>query len=253
MEDEPVPDGLDWDAWLGPAPYRPYNPGIHHMERRGGWGNFWNFGGGSLSDDASHVLDLARLVLGDPGHPGAVYSCGGNWAWNSVGKETPEYISITYDFGDFTMTCESGKATNYMSKTPGEIRMSDSRFPVWNLNSTRIEIYGTEGLMYLGRHGGGWQVFGKGGELVTQECGIFPDDAHQQNYIASIRGEEKPNGNVVQGHLSASLVHLGNIAYRSGNRHLVFDPEKEIFVNDEQANGYLTSTYRDPYTMPARI
>ena len=79
--DMEVPGGLDWDAWLGPAPYRPYNPGVHSMTERGGWGNFWDFSGGTLADDASHVMDLARMVLCDPGHPKSVYGWGGNNAW----------------------------------------------------------------------------------------------------------------------------------------------------------------------------
>lgn len=253
LPDSEVPAGLDWDAWLGPAPYRPYNPGIHHMENRGGWLNYWDFGGGKLSDDASHVMDMARLVLGDPQHPGSVYCCGGNWAWGSEGKETPEFMSIIYDFGDFTMTCESGSATNYMKKTPPEIRMSDSMFPDWRLNATRTEIYGTEGIMYLGRHGGGWQVFGEKGELIAQEYGIHPDTAHQQNFIASIRGLEKPNANALQGHLSACLVHLGNIAYRVGNKHLVFSSDDEEFTNNPEANKMLKATYRDNYKLPDRI
>src|SRR5680860_101022 len=94
-----IPRGLDWDAWLGHAPYRPYNPGIHDMEERGGWGNFWAYSGGTLADDASHVMDLARMVLGDPGHPKSVYGWGGNNAWGSE-RETPEFQTMTFDFGD---------------------------------------------------------------------------------------------------------------------------------------------------------
>ncbi|MCK4750668.1 MAG: Gfo/Idh/MocA family oxidoreductase [Bacteroidales bacterium] len=251
--DAKFPAGLDWDAWIGPAPFRNYNPGVHDMESRGGWLNFWDFGGGKLSDDGSHVMDLARLVLGDPGHPRSVYCCGGNWAWGSEGKETPEFQAITYDFGDFSMTCENGSATGYMSKTPGRIRMSDCEFPDWDQNATRTEIYGTEGVMFLGRHGGGWQVFGKGKEIIAQEYGVHPDDWHQKNFIASIRGLEKPNGDPLQGHLSASLVHLGNIAYRAGNKHLVFDGENERFINCEEANQFLKTTYREHYTIPDKV
>lgn len=253
LPDTDVPQGLDWDAWIGPAQFRKYNPGVHDMIGRGGWLDFWDFGGGKLSDDASHVMDLARLVLGDPGHPRSVYCAGGNWAWGSVGKETPEFQVITYDFEDFTMTCESGSATSYMKKTPTRIRMSDSEFPDWYQNATRTEIYGTKGVMYLGRHGGGWQVFGDENEVLAQDYGIFPDDQHQKNFIASIRGLERPNGDVLQGHLSASLVHLGNIAYRAGNRHLVFDTSREIFTNNEDANQFLKTDYREDYKIPDQV
>jgi len=252
-QDAEIPAGLDWDAWIGPAPYRNYNLGVHDMESRGGWLDYWDFGGGKLSDDGSHVMDLARLVLGDPGHPESVYCCGGNWAWGSVDKETPEFQVITYNFKDFTMTCENGSATNYMSKTPSRIRMSDQEFPDWSQNATRTEIYGTNGIMLLGRHGGGWQVFGKDKEVIAEEYGVHPDDWHQKNFISSIRGLEKPNGNALQGHLSASLVHMGNIAYRVGNKHLIFDAEKERFTNSDEANQLLKTAYRDQYVISEKI
>jgi len=250
--DEAIPQGLNWDGWLGHAEYRPYNPGIHDMNSRGGWGSFWDFSGGTLADDASHVMDLARMVLGDPGHPKSVYGWGGNHAWGSE-RETPEFQTMTFDFGNFSMTCESGNATNYMIKTPVAIRNSDSLFPDWRQNATRTEIYGTEGMMYLGRHGGGWQVFGNDGEVLAQEYGQVPDKEHQLNFIESIRSRKQPNGEVEQGHLSATLVHLGNIAYRVGNRQLYFDGENERFTNSDDANQLLKSSYRKNYILPEEV
>ena len=250
--DGEIPNGLNWDAWLGHTPYRPYNPGIHDMTGRGGWGNFWDFSGGTLADDASHVLDLARMALGDPGHPTSIYGWGGNSAYGSE-RETPEFQTVTYDFENYSLTCESGIATNYMIKTPGAIRFSDSQFPDWKQNATRTEIYGTEGIMYLGRHGGGWQVFGKEGEILAQEYGIFPDAAHQQNFIDCIRSRKQPNGDVEQGHKSATLVHLGNIAYRIGNRQLFFNAENENFIENDEANNLLKASYRAPYIIPENV
>jgi predicted dehydrogenase len=249
VADSVAPDGLDWDAWLGPAPSRSYNEGIHDMKSRGGWCNHWAYSGGTLADDASHVMDLARLVLGDPGHPASVYGWGGNNAWGSE-REVPEFQTITYDYGSFTLTCESGNATNYHSKTPVEIRNSNSEFPEWSQNATRIEIYGTEGMMYLGRHGGGWQVLSEGSEIIAQECGVVPDAAHQKNFIDCLRKKKTPNAPVIQGHLSAALVHLGNICHRVGNKHLVFDGENEKFANNQMANEFLKSSYRDGYIIP---
>ena len=250
--DQETPEWIDWDAWIGPAQYRPYNPAITSADGRGGWLDFWAFGGGALSDDASHVMDLARLVLGDPPHPKSVYACGGNWPWGSQ-KETPEFLSITYDFGDFTITCDSGNGTNYMEKTPGNIRMDSTLFPDWRTNATRTEIYGTEGLMYLGRHGGGWQVEGTDSKIIAQDGGIFPDPDHQKNFIESLRTRKKPNGDVGQGHLSASLVHLGNIAYRVGNKQLYFDSENERFIGNNDANKLLKTSYRDNYQIPEKV
>ena len=151
------------------------------------------------------------------------------------------------------MTCDSGTATNYMKKTPGEIRNSNNQFPDWRQNATRTEIYGTEGMMYLGRHGGGWQVLGPDGEILAQEYGIVPDTAHQQNFIESIRSRKQPNGHVEQGQLSATLVHLGNIAYRAGNKQLIFDGENERFIGNDEANQLLKTSYRENYKIPENV
>ena len=131
--------------------------------------------------------------------------------------------------------------------------MSESQFPNWKLNATRTEIYGTEGMMYLGRHGGGWQVLGKDGEVMAEEYGIVPDIKHQQDFIESIRSRKQPNGYVEQGHLSATLVHLGNIAYRAGNKQLYFDGKSEQFIDDDEANQLLKSSYRENYQIPENV
>ncbi|HEX5026242.1 MAG TPA: Gfo/Idh/MocA family oxidoreductase [Agriterribacter sp.] len=251
--DTEVPQGLNWNAWLGPAKQVPYNPNRHSMTGRGGWLDFWDYGGGALSDDASHVMDLARLALGDPGHPTSVYCSGGNIAFHSQ-KETPEFLNITYDWGTgFAMTCESGNFTSYMQKIPGEIRFSKTEFPFWPQTSTRIEIYGTDRLMYLGRHGGGWQVVEKDGKVVDSHKDIFPDKVHQKNFVDAIRLGATPNGDVLQGHLSASLVHLADICYRTGNKQLLFDSDKERFLNSDSANTLLKGNYRAPYIVPENV
>lgn len=244
--DSETPQGLDWDAWLGPAPRRPYNQGVYNS-----WYDYWDFNVGALND-ASHQLDLARMVMGDPGHPKSMFGWGGNHVWNSA-RETPELQSITYDYEKFTMTCESGTVTNYMSKTPTEIRMDPARFPEWRTNADRIEIYGTLGMMYLGRHGGGWQVFGPKEQLVEQGGGVHPDKEHQINFIECIRNRKQPNANMEQAHLSATLVHMANIAYLTGNKQLLFDGQNEKFLDNDEANKLLKVSYREGYSVPEKV
>jgi predicted dehydrogenase len=248
----PVPAWLDWDKWLGPAPMRPFSPSIVSEKSRGGWLNYWAYSGGGLADDASHVMDLCRLVIGDPEHPKSVYGWGGNHVFGGT-RETPEFQTIVYDFGEFTLTCDNACATNYMTKTPGDIRNDKTRFPNWRNNSTRTEIYGTEGLMYLGRHGGGWQVLGPNNEIVAEEGGIFPDKEHQINFVESLRSRKKPNGDVEECHRSATLVHLGNTAYRVGNKQLLFDPATEQFTNSKEANIIAKGQYRKGYVIPDKV
>jgi predicted dehydrogenase len=243
--DAAVPKGLNWDAWQGPAKHVPYNPNRHSMTGRGGWLDFWSYGGGALSDDASHVMDLARIAMGNPDHPKSVYCTGGNVGFHSQ-KETPEFLNITYQFDNFDMTCESGSCTPYMTKEGREVRFG-TKWPYWPQNATRIEIYGTERLMYLGRHGVGWQVMEADGKIIDSDKGYFPDKFHQKNFIDSIRLNTKPNGDVTQGHLSASLVHLADIAYRTGNKYLEFNSKTEKFTNNEAANKFLKGEYKAPY------
>jgi len=244
--EEEVPAGLDWDAWLGPAPFRPYSHG-----RLDGWINYFDYNPGALND-ASHQFDLTRMIMGDPGHPKSIYGWGGNHIWES-GRETPELQSVTFDYEKFTVTCESGNVTNYMSKTPPSIRMDPTRFPEWKTNADRIEVYGTLGVMYLGRTGGGWQVFGPKEEIVAQHGGIHPDREHQVNFIESLRSRKQPNSTLQQAHLSASLVHFANIAFRTGNKQLLFDPQNEQFIDNEDANVLLKGTYRANYTLPDKV
>ncbi len=244
--DMPVPQTLDWDAWLGPAPFRPYNPGIQN-----GWLYYFEYCPGLL-DDASHQFDLVRMIMNDPSHPRTVYAQGRNHVWNSEQK-TPEVQSITFDFEKYTVTCDSGNVTNYMTKTPEEIRMNPDRFPEWKTNSDRIEIYGTLGMMYLGRQGGGWQVYGPGEKIVAQTGGISPDEEHQVNFIECIRNRKQPNSPVEQGHLSTSMVHMANIACRVGNKQLIFNTDKEIFQDNDEANRLLKDIYREHYEVPEDV
>lgn len=246
MPEETVPLTLDWNEWLGPAPFRPYNPALLK-----GWIYFYDYGPGFL-DDAIHQFDLFRMVMGDPDHPRSVYGWGGSHVWNS-GQQIPEVQSITFDYDKYTVSCESGNVTAYMSKTPNDIRMDPSRFPEWKTNSCRIEIYGTSGVMFLGRQGGGWQVYGPKEEIVAQEGGIHSDREHQVNFIECVRNRKQPNSTVIQGHMSAALAHMANIAYRSGNRQLLFDGKNEKFIGDEEANNLLKGDYRENYVVPEKV
>ncbi|MHC4405776.1 MAG: Gfo/Idh/MocA family protein [Planctomycetota bacterium] len=239
------PAGLDWDRWLGPAPEVPYNPG------RMRWYSWWDYSGGAMAGDASHQLDLARMVLGDPPHPKTVCCAGGNFAFGSQ-RQTPEMQAITYEFGDFAMTCENATFAPYMKKTPGDARYGD-KFPSWPQNATRIEIYGAKQLMYVGRHGGGWQVLEADGKQIAHEYGYHPDKWHQPDFFECIRSRGRPNADVEQAHLSACLVHLGNLSYRVGNRQLVFDANSETFPGDEAANRLLKPEYRKHYRIPDEV
>ena len=247
--DRPVPEGFDYDMWCGPAPKLPYNP-----SRR--WLNQWEYSCGPIAGDAIHQLDLARYLLNDIPYPKTVSHAGGV---NSLrdGRETPDTQLATFEYDQdsrkagarLTLLMEAALWTPYMKKTPADIRDSD-RFPNWPFSSTKVEICGTEGFMYFGRHGGGWQAYDARGELTHSEYGRQGDKEHQDNFIDCIRTRKKPNADVEIGHHSVLLCHLANISYRVGNQKLEFDPQTETFRNCEQANTFLKREYRKPWVLP---
>jgi hypothetical protein len=152
----------------------------------------------------------------------------------------------TYDYGNFTLTVETGECTPYMQKSGPDVRFSD-KFPEWMQNATRVEILGTKRMMYVGRMGGGWQVFEKDGQIVAQEPGYYPLEAHIRNFLDCVRSRNQPNGNLVQGHNSSVLIHLANLSYRMGNKQLLFSPEYEIITNDSEARELSRQHYREGF------
>jgi predicted dehydrogenase len=239
--DQSEPDGFNYDMWCGPAPKLPYNP-----SRR--WINQWEYSCGGIAGDAIHQLDLARFLTGDKPCPDTVSHAGGINALRD-GREIPDTQLATYEYDKLTLLLEAALWTPYMKKTPQSIRDSD-KFPNWPFSSTKIEVLGTEGFMYLGRHGGGWQVYDSNDRLVHSEYGRQADKEHQDNFIDCIRTRNIPNADVEQGHYSVLLCHLANISYRVGNKKLKFDPKTESFVNAPEANKYLKRTYRHPWVIP---
>jgi len=238
------PAGFDWDRWLGPAAARPY----HRRIFEGGWQKYWDFCGGDMGNDGIHQLDLAMMLMGDVGMPKAVSCSGGRLAYKGDDAEVPDVQIVTFDFDEFVMTFELTGYPRYMRKTTGTIRRRDE-FPYWTQNATRIELYGSELMMTIGRHGGGWQVTTSGGKVVDQMYGRPPDLHHERNFLECIKNRKRPNADIEILHRSCALVHLGNIAYRVGNRKLWFDADRERFVADEQANALLKRQYRRGYEL----
>ena len=245
-EDTATPDTIDWDLWLGPAPKVPYN-----ISRNKSWQYYWDYAGGSaFGQGVIHQVDFLRLALGDPGFPKSVYCTGGRYLFDDK-RDIPDYQVAVYDYGNFTMTLQAGEFTRYLDKTPPEVRFGDS-FPKWQQNATRIDILGTKRMMYLGVMGGGWQVFDKDEQIAAQDKGIFPLKANLKNFFDCMRSRKEPNGNITQGHYSASLIHMANLSYRTGCKQLMVDPETEI-LNDVQAQELGQANYRMGFEIPGVI
>jgi predicted dehydrogenase len=237
-EDTAAPDTIDWDMWLGPAPKVPYS-----ISRNKSWIYYWDYSGGPVTSGGSiHQLDMARLILDNPDFPKSVYCAGGRYFFDDK-REIPDYQMSTFDYGKFALTLETGECTPYMQKEGLDVRLGPI-YPKWMQNSTRIDILGTKRMMYVGRMGGGWQVFDKDEKIVAQDKGIFPLKAHILNYIDCIRTRKQPNGNIAEGHRSSVLIHLANLSYRAGNKQLLFSPEYEAILNDSNAQNMSERKYR---------
>lgn len=238
------PAGLDWEMWTGPAPLTPYDSARHRS-----WNNFWDYSGGDIVNDSIHQLDLARWICGLD-LPASVISTGGQYARRDR-AETPDTQHVTFEYDQLLMTFDQTLWTPYMLKSDSVLRETDL-FPHWPQNSTRIEVYGTLGMMLVGRMGGGWQVFDRPRNrrpvVSAQQYGRFPDAEHQQNFIECLTSRERPNADLETANRSMLLAHLANISYRLGGRRLQIDPGTAEIVGDEEAMSlYGRETYRDPW------
>jgi predicted dehydrogenase len=248
--DRQSPKGFDWDMFNGPAPESQYNTNYQNH-----WHSFWRYSGGDMVNDGVHQMDLARWLMGVE-YPQTVYCTGGRFHEKGA-DETPDTQVATFDFDHLVMTFEMTLYTPYMLKISPQVRESLTEYPYWPQCATRIEIYGSEGVMYVGRHGGGWQVFVRPKDekavLKAQDNGRFPDPEHKENFIRSIRSRELPNADVEKGHRSALLVHYANISYRTGGEKLKIDPKTEQITNNSEAAGLLKRTYRKPWAVPEEV
>jgi len=238
--DGPVPAGVNYDAWLGPAPQRPFNPNRFHYN----WHWFWDYGNGDIGNQGVHELDICRWGLNQAVLPRKVFSGGGRYVY-SDDQETPNTQHAVFDYGaNLEAVFE---VRGLMSNSEGSVSFEGG-------NTIGNIFYGSEGFLCVDSLG--YQVYlGEKRELAeqmkAQEPRIWDSQPHFNNFLDCVRSRKRENlaADIEDGHLSAALCHLANISYRSG-RSLKFDSAKENFGGDAEANALLTQSYRSPYTIP---
>lgn len=239
------PEGFDYDLWCGPAAKLPYIPGRY-------WLNTAEYSCGPIPGDAVHQLDLARYAMGDPPPPKSVSHNGGIFSLRD-GRDLPDSQFALFEYDGWTLHFEGALWTPYMKKTPFNLRDRDA-FSDWTFNGTKIEILGTEGFMYLGRHGDGWQAFDADQKIIGEHYGRQGDKPHIENFLQCVRSGARPNADVEQGHQSALLCHLANISWRLGNQRLRFDPRSESFPDEPEASHLCRrAQYRVPWVVPESV
>jgi len=242
-EEEPVPDGLDYDMWCGPAPKKPYRPG--HWFR-----DAWDYNVGTIGGDIFHQVDLARYVL-NLTFPKTVFSSGGVYHFDDK-REIPDTLSAHLEYDKLIYKIEAATWAANFRKIPNTVRDSDS-FPDWEFCSTKIEILGTKGFLRLARQGGGWQAFNEKGDVVASEYGRQADNIHINNFIQCVRSRELPNADIEEARRTDLLIHMANISTRVGSEKLVYDPVHNNFKNSTEANNFLRRQDRDVWKIHDQI
>jgi len=229
-EDGPVPAGVDYETWLGPAPWIPFNENRFHYK----WHWHWHFGTGDAGNDGAHQIDIARWALGES-YPVRV-SGSGRKVFFKDDQQTPDSMLATFDY-------EDGKSLIWEQR-------------IWNpygMNEIEngVGVYGTEGMIHIGQYNRKWgfKVFDKDGKMTQHDDAGDSDAVHQQKFVDSVRSRKLPPGDIMEGHLSAIHCHLANIVARTG-RNVSFDQETETIVGDSVANAHVKRTYRSHWGTP---
>lgn len=213
LEPQPIPEELDYDMWLGPAPHKPYNAHRVHQTFRG----YWDYDGGGLGDMGQHYIDPVQYMLGKDDtspvkvevdapqqHPDAVGT------WRSISYTYADGCQIILWGGDY-----GEPDTPYISGPNGNVYKNfECDIPNWE-----------------------------------KKLADYPEPAEQQtDFIGAIRNRQKFALNEINGHRSCTIVNMGAVALQL-NRTLEFDPVKELFINDAEANRLVEQPMRAPWTI----
>jgi predicted dehydrogenase len=227
-----VPEGVDYDLWLGPADKRDFQANRFHHN----WHWFWDYGTGELGNWGVHMLDLARWGL-NVDWPERVTASGGKLAFHDE-QETPDTLFVNYQFAP---------TPNAKSAAPKSIVWEHRLWTNHGIEgrSTAVAFYGERGTLILDR--GGWKVYGNREAPSTE-----PSDQltpHLVNFLQAIKTGSPLACDLPVGHVSSGLCHLGNIAHRTASQ-LEVDPARADFGLQGDAAKLLTREYRSPWELP---
>jgi predicted dehydrogenase len=251
-QESSIPEGVHWDLYLGPTPYRAYTPNHLHY----GWHFFWETSTTDIGNTGVHHLDLARWGMNKRVHPVKVHSAGGFYVWEGE-QQTPNFQVATLEYADGAIL--DVELTNLYAPPA----------PAFNI------FYTNQGYLSAGQEWkavrGDFKPRGPDASPTEHATNVsFPRASytpgppietdkehpvsHFENFIQCVRSRkiEDLYCEVEQGHLSTALCHLANISFRTG-RKLAFDPETETFPHDAEANKYLRRAYRKPYEVPDKV
>jgi predicted dehydrogenase len=246
--DEPIPAGLDWDKFLGPAPMRPYN----ELRFRYNWHWFWDTGNGDIGNQGIHEMDIARWGLGK-GLPQSAVSTGGKfYVPANDDQETPNTQMATFTYSD----------AEIMFEVRGGLTGSEGGLEIRGGNTVADLFYGNDGWMAIDADG--FQVYkakmngnNEKQEKIMDVVKSPGDDTapHASNFLAAVKSRNYKDltADIEIAVTSANLVHMANTSYRL-KRPLRFDEAAHKYIGDEEANKMMTrNPYRRPYVVPEKV
>jgi len=223
---EAPPDTLDWDMWLGPAPYVPYTPARCH----GSFRHFYDYSGGTYSDFWCHIADIAFWAL----NPEELVSVEASGEILDGIAETPLTIDVHFAFRDLDI---------FWTTEPPDIEWAAGRH-------IGAVFEGTEGSLicdYEDR-----QIYLDGEtlrDIPDIPVSLSRSPGHQRNFLDSVKSRQQPESNLAYVRKMTLPMHLGTISFRL-KRQLYWDNLNESFINDHAANYLLSRPYRAPWSLP---
>jgi len=237
--DGPVPPGVDYDLWLGPAPARPFNKNRFHFLFR--W--YWDYSGGLMTDWGAHMIDIANWAMGIKA-PSSAASFGGKFGYPDDAKETPDTQQVVWAYPTFSMVWEHAIGLG---------RGPEAR-------EHGVAFVGENGTLVIDR--GGWEVYPETDRIDKRlreykAMGVPRQNAgreeyhllHVKDFLDCMRTRERPRSDVEIGHDSMIACHLGNMTQRLG-RMIRWDVEKEQVIGDPEAQKLVLRPYRAPWKLP---
>jgi len=241
---EPVPSGVHYDLWLGPAPVRPFTRNRFHYN----WHWFWDYGNGDMGNQGIHEMDNARWGLGVT-YPTKVTAIGGHFMFDDD-QETPNTITALFEFNgaggkkkmlEFTVRHWISNHEAGINDAPGR----KDRNTIGNI------WYGSKGYVVVEGYNKYYSFLGP-----DQEPGpsLTQGGSPWANFIQAVRSRkyEDLDAPIEEGAISAALVHLANISYRLG-RSIRFDEATYTCPGDEEATAMFTRQYRTPFVVPEKV
>lgn len=253
--DAPVPPGVHYDLWLGPAPKRAFSKNRFHYN----WHWNWDYGNGDMGNQGIHEMDIARWGLGVT-LPTKISATGGHFMFDDD-QQTPNDLMAVFEFSNPDGGGDKKKilqfeVRHWITNNEGGLskgfRRDDGKGGYMRSSSNVIGnlFYGSKG--YMVKTVNEWKTFmGKTREPGPTGGGL---GNHYKNFIDAIRANDPGilTTTIEEGFYSTALVHLANISYRLG-RTLNFDPGAQKIIGDPEANAMLTRKYRSPFVVPDKV